>query len=829
MLRAVVIALSCLLLAGCGGRSGAPNIHQGDTPASPSIQELTAALQADFERLGIDPAKAVGAAPQGAENAVFDLSAQVIDPDGEGGEPPTGIELKWTEQLIGDYDQNGLVNYSDLTPIGQQWQQVVTYDDPALHGGFQWWPTGDSDDDGNTGSADAPSASAARPGRRGRSQTGPGRVGGPPLRRMPTVSRWSQQLLPEGSGAQNWRRARIDGSRDGLIGLRDITPIAQHWLEQLSGYRVYLKRDGEEEYSLQELVTAEFDNLLPMRYSYTLPVDTRGLHRIYVVAYDDKSGSEGPASAAVYVDVDTGSINYAPFAWLSVEPSFAGAPAQIALNASASYDVYGSIAAYRWDFDGDGVVDWVSTDPVPEASSGGTVEEITPGVDGIVAVTYTEGSAEWLHPSVVAVDDQDAESVAAIAKLGISGWESTVLNASLDDALIRFRPTVISIDPDSGDIVVAATTTISELHGGESYRGLWFIRETDSGPWIEEALQLPDGYHKHSSIVARDIVWNESGQPLILFTCQAGSRKRAFAAHRETGGVWVNTLVWDTSQPEHAGGGCSYLGEVDQREPGPFAVLIGEWPTDKQDPYSGLDHHYRSYVAFHEQGEWSVEYTGYDAAESDDLIIRIQGISREQLYCYFRVIEDMSGGVWRAQWEDGAGFVNPQRMDDGSLSFPSPYTYCREAITASDGSAVTVWQAIPSAGDQTWWMITMRDGECGQVNLSELIDDSSSQVSNVCTLYSGRSTIGMSVRLLQSEQDGSKWEHWRREGGQWIREGMEERLWDGAYSQWVCDGELDSRAEPVVLSSFTIGFRLKQTIGFDYVYGYAKRIDPRLK
>ena len=67
------------------------------------MDELRAALEAEFARLGIDPSKAVAAAPTGQANAVFDLSAEVVDPDGEGGEPPTGIELSWTDQLTGDY------------------------------------------------------------------------------------------------------------------------------------------------------------------------------------------------------------------------------------------------------------------------------------------------------------------------------------------------------------------------------------------------------------------------------------------------------------------------------------------------------------------------------------------------------------------------------------------------------------------------------------------------------------------------------------------------------------------------------------------------------
>ena len=124
------------------------------------VAQLRQSLNAEFARLGIDPDKVTAAAPSGPDNAVFDLTAKVLDPDGPpdgegGGElPPTGIELRWTERLIGDYDQNGEVNYGDITPLGLHFSSVVDYDDPAMHGGFAEWPAGDPDDTGGTSPPD---------------------------------------------------------------------------------------------------------------------------------------------------------------------------------------------------------------------------------------------------------------------------------------------------------------------------------------------------------------------------------------------------------------------------------------------------------------------------------------------------------------------------------------------------------------------------------------------------------------------------------------------------------------------------------------------------
>jgi hypothetical protein len=128
--------------------------------------------------------------PTGAGNAVFDLTALSVDDDGPGGIPPTAVTLQWTERCIGDYDQNGEVGISDLTPLGQQFQALVSYDSAAEHDGFAGWPSGDP---GDAASGGAPAAN-------------------------------------------NWRRARIDGDGNGELNIADVTPIAVHWGERLDGY-----------------------------------------------------------------------------------------------------------------------------------------------------------------------------------------------------------------------------------------------------------------------------------------------------------------------------------------------------------------------------------------------------------------------------------------------------------------------------------------------------------------------------------------------------------------------------------------------------------------
>jgi hypothetical protein len=215
----VILISTAVLLAACKrSKAVAPapapagitsGISQSDDPSklefvptSPIESELYAKLLSEFERLGIDPARAVAKAPSGNVNAVFDFTARLAS---EAGEQPASVALTWTEQLIGDYDQSGAVGISDITPIALSYLKQVQYETQILWTGGRR-PTGDPDDDGGAASGEPPA---------------------------------------EGSGAENWRLARIDGDFSGEIGISDVTPIALHYLERLDGHRVYRKRLGE--------------------------------------------------------------------------------------------------------------------------------------------------------------------------------------------------------------------------------------------------------------------------------------------------------------------------------------------------------------------------------------------------------------------------------------------------------------------------------------------------------------------------------------------------------------------------------------------------------
>jgi hypothetical protein len=266
------LTLAVLLLS-CGKDAGIPGKgeEQSHPEGAPQIHELMDRLNAELARLEKYPARTASIAPSGPDNAVFDLSAVLIDVSGNSltpedisaGAEVSGVRLDWTEQLVGDYDQNGEVNIGDLTPMAQYWQALVDYDDPALHGGFARWPSGDPEDDG------WPTGTSAPP--------------------------------KDGSGASNWRRARVDGDANGEINLADITPIAAHWQESSDGYRVYRKAPGESGFTrlpnpgdagspltLPHQVTTP---ALSPRYSLSdSVVAVPGVYEYYCAPYDETSG-----------------------------------------------------------------------------------------------------------------------------------------------------------------------------------------------------------------------------------------------------------------------------------------------------------------------------------------------------------------------------------------------------------------------------------------------------------------------------------------------------------------------------------------------------------
>jgi hypothetical protein len=115
---------------------GAVQIAGSGTPASGD-----GLLATVYFRRAVCYARTPGSVPNNAQNAVDDL--KIID------QAAGSVTLAWTERNIGDYDNNGEVSISDLTPIAILYGQVVaTAADPI------WADLVDGDGNGEINSAD---------------------------------------------------------------------------------------------------------------------------------------------------------------------------------------------------------------------------------------------------------------------------------------------------------------------------------------------------------------------------------------------------------------------------------------------------------------------------------------------------------------------------------------------------------------------------------------------------------------------------------------------------------------------------------------------------
>ncbi|MCB1188284.1 PKD domain-containing protein [bacterium] len=405
-----ILLVVLLLFQGCGPQPG----HVPDTTEAraPTIEQLSALLEGELARLGVDSDRQARLAPLGVANAVFNLAATVNDPDGSGPLPADSVDFSWVECNTGDYDQDGLVGISDLTPLAGNWQAAVDYDDPLLHSGFIAWPSGNFLDDGGVLPGEVP--------------------------------------LPV-SPAANWRLARVDGNTDGIINISDITPIAQNWQHWLDGYRVYRRMPGETEFSRLPDPAAPTSPLSaprpdpgllpqhPVAYAFTDDNlgTASGSYEYYIAPYDSIAGSEGQPCATISVDLDSGGGGtQAPVAQLQASVTSGSAPLQVDFDASSSYDPDpgGSIVKYEWDTDGDPST-W----------------ELDTGANPQYSTTYNAAGSfeQWVR-----VTDNDNMTATASASISVSGgnqapWAELVATPNTGTAPLTIELDArLSTDPD---------------------------------------------------------------------------------------------------------------------------------------------------------------------------------------------------------------------------------------------------------------------------------------------------------------------------------------------------------------------------------------------
>lgn len=219
------------------------------------------------------------------------------------------FELRWGYASNGDYNQNGTVAVTDLTPIGSHFLEDVPGDD------------------------------------------------------------------------QNSIQAVIDGNGSGEIGIADLTAIGLNFGIAVNSYNVYASTDiadvptensgangpGAELKGTVPFSAVQGDQFAARRsFSFALPQSQIGW--FYWVRPNDAadgSGADGtPSSVASF---GGNAANLDPVAALSADPLSGGNPLEVNFDASGSTDPDGSagnnsdIVQHQWDFNGDGLIDDVST------------------------------------------------------------------------------------------------------------------------------------------------------------------------------------------------------------------------------------------------------------------------------------------------------------------------------------------------------------------------------------------------------------------------------------------------------------------------------------
>jgi PKD repeat protein len=143
-----------------------------------------------------------------------------------------------------------------------------------------------------------------------------------------------------------------------------------------------------------------------------------------------------------------GTAEVPPVAVLSAAPTSGSAPLEVTFDASASHGAAGSVAEYRWDWDGDGTVDAVTTTPV-------TTHTFAAGVHRPRLTVVGEGGLASLPVSVEIRASDPPVAAATVPRTGRSGQPVTF------DASASTDPdgTIVAYEWNFGDGTDPVVTT----------------------------------------------------------------------------------------------------------------------------------------------------------------------------------------------------------------------------------------------------------------------------------------------------------------------------------------------------------------------------------
>jgi YD repeat-containing protein len=288
----VLFVLFAICVSGCASSHPAGSITAAPAPAGVD-QSLWRTLTAELERQ-------VAAHPRAASAAASDAAQLTYDQGSS--------RISWYMVHAGDYNQDGLVTVSDLTPLAGYFNQT------------------------------AQSTFA-----------------------LPDFPHESIQSAIDGDG----------NGEINLADITPIAANFDHQLEGYHVYQSADAADNPEDAGLPNGPGAQLVETVPIasatqvqgeRRKFTLQVVPTSITQYFWVR-PYSHGVDGAASNSVEV---TAVGNFPPVAQLSA-PQSASTPAKVTFDASGSHDPDGQIVRYEWDFDGDGVfeTDWGSQSTAP--------------------------------------------------------------------------------------------------------------------------------------------------------------------------------------------------------------------------------------------------------------------------------------------------------------------------------------------------------------------------------------------------------------------------------------------------------------------------------
>jgi hypothetical protein len=362
-------------------------------------------------------------------------------------------ELHWGYSSSGDYNQDGEVNISDLTPLGVHFNKPV--------------PVGQPD-----------------------------------------------SII-----------AVVDGNGDGLITISDLSPLGASIGSRALSYNVYSSLNVDDvpagnsvPSSIEPLGTVALAQAegapTQQRRRFTFTVESPAAEAYYWVRPCDTangSGAEGTRS-----NLAGGPPNAPPFPRIDLCPAVGAAPFEAQLDASGSSDLDGSVAVYRWDFDGDGDFDQSGASPqvthtYPAGNYLARLEvEDDRGAVGTTTVAIHSGTPPTFAVSPPLAPEEDGLRISPV--LGLAGGLPAMLYSpdnpqSTDPDPIYFRR---ALDPlgSAWDAPVQVGTRdfgLLELHSVAGRPAVVYFRQwTPQEPsriLVRRALD-PDGVAWGSEVLA---------------------------------------------------------------------------------------------------------------------------------------------------------------------------------------------------------------------------------------------------------------------------------------------------------------------------------------